>query len=238
MFRNMNLGWTLLDSETHTLVGQYEFRPGSTACAFATRFADDELLVASPPVGFSDADHQKLTEHGRVTAIIAPNGMHYLGVQPLLEAFPEATVYAPERAAARISKKLPKVEIRPLAELAERANGNARVLDVPGFSIGETWVSVKTSSGPCWYVSDSCFNMAEVPKSVPGLLLKWTKTAPGLRLNGIGTLFFLKDKPGYRQWFEQRFAEGEPSLLVPGHGEVYREPNLVQAIRGQLEARL
>lgn len=232
-------GWTLLDSDTHTLTAEYEFRPGSQARSLATRFDADELLVISPPVGLSDEENEKLREHGKVTAIVAPNGMHYLGVRSLLDAYPDARVYAPASAAQRISKKKPGFDIQPLAELTERAKGAARVWDVPGFSIGETWVTVATGSGPIWYVSDSCFNMPELPKSfLVGRLMKWTSTAPGLRMNGIGNLFFLKDRAAYRRWFDERLEEETPNVLVPAHGAVYSDPDLGSALRSQVDTRL
>src|SRR5688572_25793745 len=99
--------WEVLDEATHTLTLEYSFRPGFTARAFVTRFAGDELVIFSPPVGIDPALFRELDEHGRVTALVAPNGFHYLGLRPALEAFPGATLYAPESSARRVVKKQP-----------------------------------------------------------------------------------------------------------------------------------
>lgn len=231
--------WEVLDEATHSLTLEYSFRPGSTARAFVTRFADDELAIFSPPVGVDPAVFRELDQHGRVTALVAPNGFHYLGLQPAREAFPRATLYAPEAALRRIAKKQPDLELRPLGELQEKTEPRVEILEVPGFNIGEAWAIIDTSAGPLWYVSDSCFNMSQLPDSFAArLLLKWTKSAPGLSLNGIGNLFFLKDRPRFKQWFEARLAETAPRLLVPAHGEVARDFDLGKSLKALVDARL
>lgn len=230
--------WELLDEASHSLTIEYSFRPKSTARAFATRFADDELVIFSPPTGLEPAVFRELEAHGRVTALVAPNGFHYLGLGPALEAFPEATLYAPEAAARRVKKKQPALEIRPLSELQARTQTPVRILDVPGYSVGEAWAIVETVAGPLWYVSDSCFNLEKLPEGLmAGLLFKWTNSGPGLCLNGVGNLFFLKDRPGYKQWFDARLAE-PPALLVPAHGGVVRDDALGTSLRTLLDARL
>ena len=88
-------------------------------------------------------------------------------------------------------------------------------------------------------MSDSCFNMSQLPESLAArLLLKWTRSAPGLSLNGIGNLFFLKDRPRFKQWFEARLAEPAPLLLVPAHGAVARDVDLGKSLKALVDARL
>jgi hypothetical protein len=231
--------WEVLDEATHSLTLEYSFRPGSTARTFVTRFSGDELVIFSPPVGIDRAVFRELDQHGRVTALVAPNGFHYLGLRPAREAFPRATLYAPEAAVRRVAKKQPDLELRQLGELREKTEAPVRILEVPGFNIGEAWAIVDTSAGPLWYVSDSCFNLSQLPESLAArLLLKWTKSAPGLSLNGIGNLFFLKDRPRFKQWFEARLAEPAPLLLVPAHGEVARAVDLDKSLKALVDARL
>ncbi len=230
--------WESLDEPTHSLTIEYSFRPGSTARSFVTRFHADELVVLSPPVGVDASVFEELEQHGRVTALVAPNGFHYMGLEPALSVFPEATLFAPEAAGKRLQKKLAGRVLHPLAELQTRSEAPVQILEVPGFSIGETWVIVNRPEGPLWYVSDSCFNMSAFPDSLPvKLLFKWTKSAPGLCINGVGNLFFLKDKAAYRRWFEQQLAE-PPRTLVPAHGSVASGPDLAASLQKLVEARL
>jgi hypothetical protein len=231
--------WELLDAATDSLTLEYSFRPQSTARAFVTRFANGELVIFSPPVGIDPAVFRELDGYGRVTAIVAPNGFHYLGLRPALEAFPEACLYAPEAALRRVTKKQPDLRLRPLGELQERTDARVQILEVPGYSIGETWAIVDTSAGRLWYVSDSCFNLRQIPYGLATrLLFQWTKSGPGLSLNGIGNLFFLKDRPRFKRWFEDRLAEKGPSLLVPAHGEIARASELGTSLKALIDARL
>ena len=230
--------WQVLDEQAHALTIEYFFGPKSTARAFAVRFANDELAILSPPVGLDAAAHEQLKDHGRVTALVAPNGMHWLGVAPAIEVFPEAKVYAPSAAIKRIQKRQPAIEFRPLSELSTQAEAGIGILDVPGFSIGETWAVVDTAHGPIWYVSDSCLNVSKLPSALPvKLFMKWTKSGPGLCFNGMSNLLFLKDKPGYKRWFQQQL-EQPPRTLVPAHGDVVSGAHLAEELGRLLELRL
>lgn len=231
--------WEVLDDATHSLTLEYSFRPKSTARAFVTRLTGDELVIFSPPVGIDPAVFRQLDDHGRVTALVAPNGFHYLGLRPALAAFPGATLYAPEGAMRRISKKQPDLALRPLAELQAQTQAAVRILDVPGYSIGEAWAIIETAAGPLWYVSDSCFNLPQLPPGLAtSLLFRWTKSGPGLSLNGIGNLFFLKDRPRFKQWFEARLTEPPPAMLVPAHGNIARADGLGKSLKALVDARL
>jgi hypothetical protein len=230
--------WEVLDPDHHALTLEYSFRPGTTARSFAVRYRDDELAVLSPPVNVEQGVYDELREHGRVTALVATNGMHWLGLEPTHAAFPEAEMFAPEAARKRIGKKNRALNLKPLSELRAAGDAHVQILEVPGFSIGDVWAVVSSEQGSIWFVSDSCFNLPTLPDSLAlRLLLKWTKTAPGLCMNGIGNLFFLKDKAGYRRWFEERL-ETPPNVLIPAHGAVVRSDTLGDTLHSLVEERL
>ena len=215
-------GWTILDEPTKTLTREYNFAKGSRARTFVTQYADNELVIASPPSRIERSHIEELERFGHVTAIVAPNGFHYLGLPVFKEAFPAAVMYAPELAAKRIAKKLPDLgELHPLSTLQGRLEPNLKIFDVPGFKIGEVWITVATEQGPIWYVSDSCFSLEQMPKAfLPKVLLKWTKSAPGFKLNRLGNKMFLKDPESYKGWFSERLAEEHPRMVVTAHGSV------------------
>jgi hypothetical protein len=230
--------WEVVDEDSGTLTAEYSFKPGSTARCLVTRVADGELAIISAPCGFSDEDYEPLRKLGEVTSIVAPNGLHWLGVEPTLAAFPKAKVYAPELAAKRIKKRLPNVEFHPLSDLQGSLTNGVRVVEVPGFKIGETWMTVSTEKGPIWYVSDSCFSMPRLPTNwFVSKALTWTKSAPGFRLNGLANLIFLKDKPAYRSWFLEQL-ENQPRVVVTAHGDVVQAPFLGKSMWLMVVTRL
>ncbi len=233
-------GWTILDADQAVLSREYSFTPGALARTIVARQHEGELLIMSPPNDLDDAALSDLEQFGKVTSIIANNGMHHMGLPLLAGAFPEAKIYAPQEAIARIAKKQPVLrELRPLSDLMTELTGATRVHSVPGFSIGEAWVTVKTAAGPIWYVGDSCFSMAELPsKFFPRQLFKWAKCAPGLRINSIGNLFFLKDKPNYKNWMLEQLREELPIMLTTAHGEILTSQEIGRSFQQLVEAKL
>jgi hypothetical protein len=58
-----------------------------------------------------------------------------------------------------------------------------------------------------------------VPKPLPvGLLFKWTGSAPGLKINGVGPTFMVKDKRSLYAWLVSEIRREPPSMLVTAHG--------------------
>lgn len=233
-------GWTILNADHAVLSREYSFSPGALARTIVARQRDGELLIMSPPNDLNDAALSDLEQFGKVTSIIANNGMHHMGLPLFAGAFPDAKIYAPQEAIARILKKQSELkELLPLTELAGQLTGATKVHLVPGFSIGEAWVTVKTAVGPIWYVGDSCFSMAELPeKFVPRQLFKWAKCAPGLCLNSISNLFFLKDKPQYKNWMLEQLREELPSVLTTAHGKILTSPEIGRSFQKLIEAKL
>ena len=232
--------WTLLDSETRLLTRSYWFNRGAQARMAVVGLGTGELLAISPACGLSKEDFDALRQHGEVTAIIAPNGFHYMGLPEWRRAFPSARVYCPDNARKRIAKKCPDAgKLESLAALSRRLPSHVRVLDVPHQKIGEAWLEVDTKAGPTWYVSDSCFSMPELPKHwLFGRIFKWTKSAPGLRINGLGKMMFVTDKPGYKAWFLRELDRGAPTTLMTAHGDVVRGADLGERLRTLAQARL
>jgi hypothetical protein len=233
-------GWTIIDEDGGILTRTYRFAPGAWARTLVARFKADELLVMSPPTGLDDASYRALERFGKVTALVAPNGFHHLGLAPWKQAFPDCRIFASDKALARIRKKQPTLSnLEPLSELSKNVQPGVELCDLPFFSIGEAWLKAPSKAGQVWYVSDSCFNFPELPKAfVPRLLLKWTGSAPGFRINGLGNLIFLRDKRGYKAWFLDQLRKDAPSIVVSAHGDVLDQPKLRETMIEMAERAL
>ena len=126
-------GWTILDEAAGILTREYEFAPHSLARMMVARSADG-LVAISPASKMPDAAFAELGRFGKVTALVAPNGFHHLGLPEWKQKFPEAKIYAPAAARARIQKKQPALgALAPLEELAEKLGPECQV----------------TGTGPC-----------------------------------------------------------------------------------------
>jgi hypothetical protein len=231
--------WEHVDEAHGVWTREYVFAPKSLARMMTARAKDGSLVAISPANGLGEKDFETLRADGGVSALIAPNGFHHLGLASWSQAFPNARIFAPAKASARVAKKQPKLRvIEPLEALAPLLADGVRVLDLPGISIGETWITVEAASGPIWYVADSCFSMETAPASlIPRLLFKWTDSAPGFKINGLGLAMFTKDKPALRKFMLDRLAEQAPSTVITAHGAVVREAGLRERMTGMVNAR-
>lgn len=232
--------WERIDEDAGLWTREYAFRPGSLARMMTARAKDGSLIAISPASGLDDADFDALRKDGGVSAIIAPNGFHHLGLASWSAAFPNARLFAPSAAIGRVKKQQPNLKnLEPLSAIAPLLGDGVKTQECPGISIGEAWLTSKSKDGPVWYVSDSCFSMPEEPSAlIPRLLFRWTKSAPGFQINGLGLKMFTKDKPAYKRFFLERLAEEAPAAVVTAHGAIVREAGLRETMIRMVEDRL
>jgi hypothetical protein len=70
-----------------------------------------------------------------------------------------------------------------------------------------------------------------------GLLLSALGIAPGLRI-GATFMWMLRKRAAYRSWLIGAIAKDAPTMLVPCHGTVLRDPALPDRLRRLAETRL
>ena len=81
-------GWTILDADQAVLSREYSFTPGALARTIVARQHEGEALtLMSPPNDLDDAALSDLEQFGKVTSIIANNGMHHMGLPRWQERF-------------------------------------------------------------------------------------------------------------------------------------------------------
>lgn len=222
-------GWTVVDREAGVLALSYAFSKNATSTTFVATMPGRKLLVVSPAMGISDAAVGELSEFGEVAALVANNGFHHLGQTEWRKRFPEARCFAPPEAIARIRKKYPTVgDFEPLDQLANMTGSNVGFRVVPNTKIGESWFWAKTANGHAWYTSDVLVNMTKLPKFPISLLFKWTGSAPGFRVFGLGLKFIVKDKAATLRMLRDDVAAHPPTALIPAHGDILVRPSLAQ----------
>lgn len=213
-------GWKILDRERAVLIREYAFGKQGTSWCFTARLGDGSLMVVSPSTRPDDAVFTELEAFGKVGALVANNGFHYLGQAAWRARYPQAVAYAPPDAFARIRKKEPAAgEFRPLGELVTGDDVGIRVLS--GTKAGECWIWARTAEGWVWYGSDTLVNLPTLPKGFPvKQLFKWTGSAPGYRVFNLALKFLLKDKPAALRQLRADVAAHPPHVMVPAHGEL------------------
>lgn len=228
--------WHELSPTVWTL--EYAFAGEAFSTTFACKLADGSVAVTSPATNVDRSVLDALSKLGPVSAIVAPNGFHHLGVAQWREAFPAATVYASKETAARVAKKNPKAgAFEDLALLVPKTGPDVGFVVVPDTKAGETWVWAKVDGGYAWFVSDTLANIPRLPPNPFVKLLFWmTKSAPGFRVFHLALGFLVKDKKATLRRFAEALAERPPVVIVPAHGPAIDGPDAAERTRAVVAA--
>ncbi|MEZ4288523.1 MAG: hypothetical protein R3A47_10350 [Polyangiales bacterium] len=231
--------WTVIDAENGIYSLVYAFSGQQLSTTFVARFDGDKLLVVSPACNVPEAVFQKLDTFGKVDAVVASNGFHYLGQSEWKRRYPSAHFYAAPESAKRIAKKDPNAPtFEPLSKLIARLPGDVRVFEVSPSRLGETWACAKSANGYVWYVSDTLANMASVPPTFPvKQMFEWTKSAPGYRVFNLALLVLVKSRKKVIAKLLQQMRAFPPSMVIPAHGAPIDGPGAASRTFELLEGR-
>ena len=212
-------GWKIFDANAPILTYEYRFGPGtSTAIALGGK---DGLVIVSPPFRVTHGVFDDLAAYGGVSALVASNAFHHLGLPEWKRRFPNASVFAPAQSVARVEKRTGISGIRPLADAASIAGPRVDLVDMPYYKTGEVLVRAATDRGTVWYVTDVIMNFSVLPKHPVAKAVFWMSgSAPGLKFNNVAPLFMVKDKKSLRRWLADEFRKSPPAWLIPAHGDV------------------
>jgi hypothetical protein len=118
-----NATWENLTSDGNVRSLKYSFGPG-LATTMAVRLDDGTWLVVSPPREPSAEALDGLG--GDVSALLAPNGYHYLGQAAWRARFPKAKSYAAKDSLERLAKKSADIPFEPLDALKRSSRRASR----------------------------------------------------------------------------------------------------------------
>jgi hypothetical protein len=211
--------WEVFDPSAPILTCEYSFGPG-VAKALAVG-GPGGLVVVSPPCRVDADVFDGLAPYGPVHALVAPNAFHHLGLPEWKARFPDAEVFAPAQAVARVAKQSKLTGVRPLAEARSLTGPRLELVDMPHYRTGELLVRIATDRGTVWYVTDVVMNLRALPPNPIIKFMFWaSRSGPGLRFNNIAPLFMVKDKRALRRWFAGEFRRDPPAWLIAAHGDV------------------
>ncbi len=198
------------------------------------RLADERLAVLSPTRGLED----EVAALGTPSYLVAPNHFHHLGIENYLTRWPSAKPLTSAGALPRLTKKYESLTFESLDLLRERLPSGTQLLEPEGLKNGEILLRAQTSAGIAWAVSDAFFNMAEHPSGMMGLVIRATGTSKGLRIGRTFTTLAIQSKPTYAAWLRAQLGADQPTILLPGHGEVIRDQSLPTRLDTLIRERL
>jgi len=213
-------GWNVLERESAILWREYSFG-GGVATTFVFRGAGDGLIVISPGKGWDAAVLDDLKQFGKVVALVASNGFHWLGQAQWRKHFPDAKSFAPASGIDRIAKKAPDLgRFEPLEAAGPLLGDRATIVEPPGLKAGNAVATVRGKDGTYWYPSDLFANIPKLPGNlVIRLLMSMTDSGPGYRLFRPAVWLQVKDKKVVREWIDDVMTKSAPTTVVPAHGQ-------------------
>jgi hypothetical protein len=223
-------GWRIFDARTPILTYDYSFGPGR-ANALAVG-GEGGLVVVSPPCRIASGVFEDLSQYGAVRALVAPNAFHHLGLAAWKARFPQASMFAPAQAIARVEQRSELRGIRPVAEAVSITGSHLELTDMPHYKTGEVLLRIATERGLVWHVTDIVMNLPALPANpVIRLMFKLSGSGPGLKFNNIAPLFMVRDKAALKRWLAVEFEKAPPRWLIPTHGDIVDCASQQDAVR-------
>jgi hypothetical protein len=212
-------GWNIFDADVPILTYGYSFGPG-IANALAVG-CEGGIIVVSPPCKVAAGVYDDLKPFVPVRALVASNAFHHMGLAEWNARFPDADLFAPAQAIARVERQSGLRGIQPVDRARAIAGAHLDLVDMPHYRTGEILVRIDTARGLVWYVTDVIMNMPVLPQHLLArLLFKLSGSAPGLCYNNIAPLFMVKDKTALRRWLAAEATAKPPHWLIPAHGDI------------------
>jgi hypothetical protein len=201
-------------SEIAGLDGVYIARAGKLNCT-AFRLCDGGLCLYSPVAGLEVSQRDRLAALGGVSAILAPNHYHNMGLKAHAKAFVGASLMCSKAAEPRL-ESITGLAFEPLDALRSQRLVNQTIMEPEGLKTGEIWVQIETPSQMVWIVGDAF--------TAPLLGEGAYAQAPGLLANF--PRYGVKDASAYRDWVMEQISSSRPTVLLSCHGSVVKSAEL------------
>jgi hypothetical protein len=89
-----------------------------------------------------------------------------------------------------------------------------------------------------WAVCDAIFNFSKLPNGIMGFLMKFNRMGPGIEMSRVYQYLGTSNKKEYGKWLLKEIEERKPTLLIPLHGEIYQEQDLINKLEVLAKSRL
>src|SRR5262249_28372982 len=98
----------------------------------------------------------------------------------------------------------------------------------------EVLVRWRVDGGWAWYLTDVAMNIKQRIPGLFGMVMRFTKSGPGFRRNGIASMFMIKDKRALYAWIGEQAEKTPPKVGLMGHGDHVHPADPVAEVRAAL----
>jgi len=229
-------GWRILDAALPALWREYSFGPGM-ATTLVIGLGPGKLLAVSPASGMDAAAHDALKSYGDVVALVAPNGLHHLGIEPWMKRWPNAVPYGAAASLSRLIRKCAAgASFRPLSQLA--LPEGVLIDNPPGLKSSDLVLRVRMRERWLWYINDLVMNMQRAPaQPMQRLVFGLLGMRIGLAAPPMPKLLLVRDRKATGEWLRREIDARPPALVVFGHGDPLAGPDVGERIKEALRER-
>jgi len=230
--------WFQLKEHPEVYFGQY-IVPNFISNSIAIKTAENHWVLISPGEKMLAKWTEKWKSKETKISIIFPNSFHYMGVNSWLDQFPDAKLYASQKAKKRLVKKGFR-NIIPLESDQPELPTGYKVLIPPGHRGGDIWLSKKCDkNSSIWITCDSFLNYDRVSNQpIARAMQAILGAAPGLKISQVIKWLLLDGKAAFKPWVLNQLEKDRPGILIPGHGEVECDKKLTDKLRSLIMHRL
>ncbi len=190
-------------------------RRGTLRCT-AIKLKGGGLMLFSPVPGLTAPARAQLDSLGKVQFLLAPNHYHNKAMAEYAQAFPEASIVAPQDAQERLTR-VTGLQFDDLTSLKRALPQHVKFLVPPGLKTGECWLRVKTQTDVAWIVVDAFYARARKSGALETSIPEMLGTFPKM---GIA------DKQTYGAWVQAQIGRDQPTIVMPCHGLLIRSVDL------------
>jgi hypothetical protein len=201
----------------------------------AIRLIDESFMVYSPIPSVDDEVWTVLDRMGRVSALLAPNHYHNLGLLPCIGRYGQLRLIAASDAIPRLAKKT-SLAFESTDALSQLLPKDLRWATPEGLKAGETWLyttaldDAGANRKQILIVCDAFFNMNHPKSGLINLIFRIAGTYPGLRVSRVFRMIGTKDMDNYKDWLREFFTTVRPNVLIPSHGDIIEGTDLADKL--------
>lgn len=200
--------------------------------------AHKSFLVYSPGEPLLEQAQNIIAKDADVI-LMAPSLGHTLGIASWLRAYPRARLTATEATVEKLTKQgLTDIRVVTPEAIQLELPEHIQLTRLPDCTSGELWLTILKKGRTYWLACDGVMNL-------PALSENWIKRLLqrlyGLKLGLWMTPTFISNithKDQFKIWFKEWLGEAEEPVLIPCHGDVYLERDLVERLAHLIEIRL
>ena len=215
----MTQTWQNLTSDGGVRWLKYSFSSWGTANTLAIRLDEGSWLVVSPSSSPSPETFDVLAKDGGVSALLAPNGYHYLGQKAWRERFPKAVSYAADGARSRLATKSPGINFESLDSLKSKLPSRIGIHLPEGMKVPDLMLHATSGGKTVWFSGDVLSNIGPEDLALPmRLVMSLFGGATGYRFNRAPSMVYVGDRSTWKLSVLSAIERAAPSAILPAHG--------------------